>query len=163
MKLFYHPESDCLFWHDGEQPDPLCNEVGESSAASESQARLLWSLLPSYDGKPKFEDVYRAPKEAEPPPVLAEVKDGKALEEPRWKGGPRICVATNMPAFETVKEAKAFNEANGHPPILASWKCAKCGCYHYWSGAPSSPTGDVKTGSHTIPKRITRLIEQTKI
>ena len=101
--------------------------------------------------------------EQEPPPALVEVADGKAFEEPRWPGGPKICVAVNLPAFGTVKEAKDFNEKNGHFPILTSWKCNRCGCYHYWSGAPSSPTGDVKTGSQDLPKRITRLIEQTKI
>jgi len=100
--------------------------------------------------------------EQEPPPALVET-NGETFEEPRWPGGPKICIAVNLPAFGTVKEAKDFNEKNGHFPILTSWKCGRCGCYHYWSGAPSSPTGQVKAGSQDIPKRITKLVEQTKI
>jgi len=82
-----------------------------------------------------------------------------ALEPPpRWPGAPPICEEANLPAFETAKEAIAFNEANGHPPILKSWRCRFCGGWHYYSSAPGDTNGGSLAGSRTIPPHIERKI-----
>jgi hypothetical protein len=75
----------------------------------------------------------------------------------RWPGAPPVCTKANLPAFATAKEAVDFNESNGHPPILKSWRCRACGGWHYYSGARGDSNGGTLTGSRIIPPHIEKL------
>jgi len=79
------------------------------------------------------------------------------LDPPRWPGGPAICQVANLPAFATEKEAAAFNNRNGHLPILAQWPCKFCGHIHYWATSPTDSNGNHKAGADVLPNRIVRL------
>ena len=70
------------------------------------------------------------------------------LLQPRWKGGPRICPAANLPAFATEREAGIFRtdncpsckvktDAKGN---ARQWQCEACGHWHYDGTAPD-PAG----------------------
>lgn len=53
------------------------------------------------------------------------------LDPPRWPGGPEICVATNLPAFETEKVLKGWMELNAPEcKIERTGKCGECGMWH---------------------------------
>jgi hypothetical protein len=78
---------------------------------------------------------------------------------PRWPGAPPICAAANLPSFTTAKEAVDFNEGNGHPPILKSWRCRACCGWHYYSGAHGDTNGGTLAGSRTIPPHIKKLFQ----
>ena len=67
---------------------------------------------------------------------------------PRWPGGPKICVYENLPAFETEKELFAFNASCGGSSIMLKWQCAQCGCYHYHA-APPAPSAELRCGHIT--------------
>jgi len=72
--------------------------------------------------------------------------------KPRWPGGPRQCVAANLPAFDTRAELSAFKKANGPSCfVLAVWKCEACGCYHAKTAAPDPSghtSGTTRTAKH---------------
>lgn len=62
-----------------------------------------------------------------------------SLEAPRWPGGPKICVASNLPAFESRKAMKAFQFDN-LSNVTREWECDDCGCFHYEAKA-RAPAG----------------------
>lgn len=62
--------------------------------------------------------------------------------KPRFKGCPPICLATNLPAFDTRAHARAFHQANGPACHVENDRlCKACGKWHYDSIAPS-PGGE---------------------
>lgn len=62
-------------------------------------------------------------------------------EKPRWAGGPAICLAENLPAFDTQAELEEFLKRNGPScKVHRIWQCAVCGCWHAETSAPD-PTG----------------------
>lgn len=83
---------------------------------------------------------------------------------PRWPGGPPICITANLCAFEGKAAAAKFRDANCPGfVVLAEWQCKACGYIHYWVGAPGDSNGGSLTGSRTIPERIVKLIQQTRL
>lgn len=52
------------------------------------------------------------------------------FEKPRWPGGPHLCLATNLPAFETVESAKALTRTVDGDSLKSSWTCSVCGMIH---------------------------------
>lgn len=75
---------------------------------------------------------------------------------------PKICLATNLPAFDSESQLDDYNEPT-HWPILAKWHCRECHCWHYWSGAPGDTNGGTLAGSREVPERIKKLIEETRM
>jgi hypothetical protein len=57
-----------------------------------------------------------------------------ALEPPRWKNGPPICTAVNLPAFETEKALHDFHGQHTCTTVKAKWHCAACGRWHAKTG-----------------------------
>lgn len=63
------------------------------------------------------------------------------LLKPRWPGGPKICPAANLPAFETMAGWRAFHAKNGPScKVIREWICDHCGHWHAETTAPD-PTG----------------------
>lgn len=63
------------------------------------------------------------------------------LSSPRWRGGPEICTAANLPAFKTREEMKAFHAKNGPScKVLREFECRECGHWHMTTVAPD-PAG----------------------
>lgn len=59
------------------------------------------------------------------------------IEPPRWPGGPPICKAENLPAFETAGALADFHDRNG-PGVNVTkkaWQCQHCGGWHHGTGA----------------------------
>ena len=81
---------------------------------------------------------------AAPIPVPEPKPRGQVFEScERWLGAPKICLATNLPAFETPNELHTFHDRNSprcHIEV-ADEPCGACGCWHCVSTAPS-PSGD---------------------
>jgi len=135
--LYYHPESECLFWSQSREEDPLCSEIGSAPKKSRSTAENIWSLLPNRRDFPAFADIYRE-KEDE----LAAAEDsprGADLFEPvpRWAGAPRVCVYENLLAFDSAKEMGGFLKQDA-PSMYAikQWECPVCGKWHMLTGQP---------------------------
>lgn len=69
------------------------------------------------------------------------------LEPPRWKNGPGICPVENLPALPTLKELRAFKEANGPScKTIHEWHCEACGHWHMKTSAPDPAGGSSGTG-----------------
>jgi len=81
------------------------------------------------------------------------------LDAPRWPGGPAICKATNLPAFETVKDAKAFVDMFPGYIVESFLECEACGGIHV-HGHDRGPSGG---SSGTSTRHITgRLSAQAQ-
>lgn len=62
-------------------------------------------------------------------------------KNPVWPTGPKICPATNLPAFETRAALRAFRMANGPSvKVLREGLCGECGHWHMATSAPD-PAG----------------------
>ena len=57
--LYYHPESECLFWSQSQEQDPLCELIGEAPKKLRSTAENIWGLLPNRRNFPPFADIYK--------------------------------------------------------------------------------------------------------
>lgn len=81
----------------------------------------------------------------EPEQPLFEVK-------PRWKGAPKICIAANLPAFETEKEMATFHETNcPGGTLIKKWRCLVCNHIHVWqvcSDPAGASSGTTRTSKH---------------
>jgi hypothetical protein len=56
------------------------------------------------------------------------------LEPPRWRGGPPICKAVRLPAFEDeagMKKFEAMYTENSDRKVKSRWQCMACGGWHY--------------------------------
>lgn len=71
------------------------------------------------------------------------------FEKPRWPDGPHICHATNLPAFETVEQAKAITRTCDGDALKETWTCSVCGLLHadYRIRPPAGNT----SGSGRVP------------
>lgn len=107
-----HRSFDCLRpdpgWRDRLPPEPAQAAPGPPPAAS---------ALP-------------APESA---PGTAQARAAAALEldPPRWRGGPEVCPAENLPAFPDASAAGKF--LSGSCPgysAYRTWDCPKCGRTH---------------------------------
>lgn len=69
------------------------------------------------------------------------------FEPARWKGGPLICKAENLPAFETPSDLLAFH-ASDCPScnIVEQWQCKACGWWHFDAMAPDPAGSSSGTG-----------------
>ena len=63
------------------------------------------------------------------------------LDPPRWRNGPRICIAANLPAFDTLEAAKAMTRTLEGDSLRESWTCSACGKIHA-AYKFRSPAGD---------------------
>lgn len=80
--------------------------------------------------------------------VLSQV----VFEAPRWPGGPRICSASNLPAFDSEAACLVFHEANAPGTHTGKpYQCARCGLWHYESTA-RGPAGE-SSGQSRYSKR----------
>lgn len=52
------------------------------------------------------------------------------LEPARWPGGPKICPATNLPAFPTMKDLKRFFDGLPAVTVDRTGLCTVCQHYH---------------------------------
>lgn len=52
------------------------------------------------------------------------------FDPPRWPGGPFICIAANLPSFETVAAAKKVSVTMAGDNLAATWTCQACGLLH---------------------------------
>lgn len=88
--------------------------------------------------------------------------DFAMLEEPLWPGGPPICSFSNLPAFETESELKAFMDQH-FGSALAKWRCIYCQCWHYWA-KPHPPSGSSNGDErgYRIPPEMLELIQHSK-
>jgi hypothetical protein len=60
----------------------------------------------------------------------------------RWPGAPPICLAENLPAFDTREAAMEFHERNAPGGrVTRIGICSVCGSWHYVS-KPRPPSGD---------------------
>jgi len=106
------------------------------------------------------------PRRERPQPPVRRVNTGYRPGPPlplerRFRGCPPICDEANLPGFDGEAEAKAFNEANSHPPIKELWRCRACGCWHYWSVERSDNNGGHRAGAQETPPRILDLMRRT--
>jgi hypothetical protein len=64
------------------------------------------------------------------------------FDAPNWPGGPEICRAENLPAFETMEALNKFI-ARYCPSVkqVNKWQCDSCGMLHLYTVA-ASPGGD---------------------
>lgn len=68
-------------------------------------------------------------------------------DKPRWPGAPRVCLATNMLAFETLAAWEKFHRENGPScKVRRVWRCETCGRYHADTVAPDPAGGSSGTG-----------------
>lgn len=64
------------------------------------------------------------------------------FKNPVWKDGPTLCGATNLPAFETEKDAREFMKNNTpRASIDLIYRCHSCGHIHVQAHGPD-PAGD---------------------
>jgi hypothetical protein len=78
---------------------------------------------------------------------------------------PLICLATNLPAFETEKQWDDYRGWHEHPyPVLAKWKCKFCRCWHFWSsGSHTDSNGAFKSDANLILIPALKMIQETQI
>lgn len=66
---------------------------------------------------------------------------------PRWRGGPSIRPATNLPAFEEPFDLDAFLLANGPScKVIRKFLCEHCDCWHAETKAPDPAGNSSGTG-----------------
>jgi hypothetical protein len=69
------------------------------------------------------------------------------LLDARWPGGPKICPAENLPAFQTAAGLDGFLKANSPScKVVSKWQCATCGHWHAYTIAPDPAGGSSGTG-----------------
>lgn len=55
-----------------------------------------------------------------------------ALDPPRWKGGPKICPAVNLPAFDSPQAIADFIAKNCPGATLTDqYQCIRCDKWHF--------------------------------
>lgn len=64
-----------------------------------------------------------------------------SLNPPRWKNGPPICEAANLPAFESKQAMNAFRSNLSGGIVIEEWQCTVCGQWHYWGVGAGDPAG----------------------
>jgi hypothetical protein len=67
-------------------------------------------------------------------------------DKPRWPGAPMVCLAANLPAFETRKAAMAYMEKYCPRMPVALKECDACGCFH--NQPKPTPKVSGKYGTH---------------
>lgn len=135
--LFYHDESECLFWSQSREGNEQCDEIGESPKKSRSTAENIWGLLPDRRSFPPFADIYKEKDDA-PAPAAEAPRSADLFEQgERWPGAPKVCEYENLLAFDSPKELAAFLTANA-PAMYAmeKWQCPVCGKWHMLTGQP---------------------------
>ncbi len=58
------------------------------------------------------------------------VLDLALFEPPRWRNGPKICIAANLPAFDTEAELKKFFDDAPRVKVKSEYQCEVCKCWH---------------------------------
>ena len=56
--------------------------------------------------------------------------DPAIFDPPRWASGPPICIATNLPAFETAAAADAITRTVEGGRLKETWECSACHMLH---------------------------------
>ena len=83
--------------------------------------------------------------------------------KPRWTGAPRMCELSNLPSFETQKDAITFHEKSCglSTLIVFAWLCDWCKGWHYWAEAPA-PTIETRRHNGDAPERIETLARRAR-
>jgi hypothetical protein len=69
------------------------------------------------------------------------------LDPPRWKNGPCICTATNLPVHETRNQAMAFLKSIAmEDRLVRLWECPHCDCWHHECKSVDPSGGSSGTG-----------------
>lgn len=80
------------------------------------------------------------------------------LAPPRWKDGPPICTAENLPAFESKSAISAYHATNcPSVQITEQWQCKGCGLWHFDGTGPDpagSTSGTTRSQRHTPRRRV---------
>jgi hypothetical protein len=76
---------------------------------------------------------------------------------------PPLCAIARLWSFKDEKTAAAFNNSNGHLPILAQWKCRHCNCFHYWTASETGNNGECLAGAFKISPYLRGLINDTSV
>ena len=72
------------------------------------------------------------------------------LHPPRWRGGPHVCIKTNLPAFETKADLLRFMATSAPAcPILKIWDCVDCEGWHARTTSRDPSGGSSGTGRHS--------------
>ena len=153
--LFYHDESECLFWSQSREGNEQCDEIGESPKKSRSTAENIWGLLPNRRSFPPFADIYKEKDEA--PAPAAEAPRSASLFEavPRWPGAPKVCEYENLPAFDSAKDAAAFlREVSPNQHAIEQWECPVCGKWHMLTGSPPIGHSEERAFSPRPPRAV---------
>lgn len=76
----------------------------------------------------------------------------------------RICLHSNLPAFDDDKQMKEYLErwcGEHSNPMIARWRCPVCKCIHMvTSGGPTDSNGAFKAGADKISMRIRILVRE---
>lgn len=85
------------------------------------------------------------------------------LLPPRWRSGPVICSATNLPAFETEEAVQAFYDSMPGLTLDKIDACDHCGGYHGRGhirapSGESSGTGRNSKGARAAFERLRKAI-----
>jgi len=76
----------------------------------------------------------------------------------------RICIHSNLPAFDDDKQIKAYFEkwcGEHATPTIARWRCPVCKCLHVvTAGAPTDSNGAFEAGSDKISLSIRLLVRE---
>jgi len=63
----------------------------------------------------------------------------KLFGAPRWKGGPRICMESNLPAFRTIGDHTLFHDSLAPGVIVHRvYQCETCKNWHAVTSAPGA-------------------------
>ena len=74
--------------------------------------------------------------------------DAELFDPPRWPGGPFICIAANLPSFETAAAARNMNRTLEGDSVDETWECKACGMTH--AGHKYRPPSGATSGSGRV-------------
>lgn len=93
-----------------------------------------------------------APKRPAAEPEAAEAATESGTLPPRWKGGPPVCAAANLPMFDDEKQFAAFEAVNcPGGKVLLKFVCRSCSKLHVWVGGfdpAGQSSGNTRTSLH---------------
>lgn len=127
----------------------LCQNCGSPNHYTFDCAKPPGSWTPPAHAPPAAAPAPRILPDEEDAPQTPPSAGKQALSPPRWPGGPPICPAANLPAFEDERE-RGRHEQPGSK-VLLKFRCIACGRLHYWvSGHDPAghSSGSTRTSLH---------------
>lgn len=128
----------------------LCQNCGSPNHYTHdcSKPPGSWTPPPA-PARPAAKPAPQTVPEAEDAPQTPSGVGEQALDPPRWPGGPRMCPAANLPAFEDERE-RGRHETPGSK-VLLKFRCRGCGLLHYYAGGhdpAGHSSGSTRTSLH---------------